>query len=54
MYPTHGFGSFCSATAVGRDSSTVGEQRQVNPALTQDEATFVNELLANLSAYPAY
>jgi hypothetical protein len=38
---------------VGRDSSTVGEQRQVNPALTQDEATFVNELLANLSAYPA-
>ena len=54
VYPTHGFGSFCSATAVGRDSSTVGEQRQVNPALTQDEATFVNELLANLSAYPAY
>ncbi len=46
VYPTHGFGSFCSATAVGRDSSTVGEQRQVNPALTQDEATFVNELLA--------
>ena len=32
VYPTHGFGSFCSATAVGRDSSIVGEQRQVNPA----------------------
>ena len=54
VYPTHGFGSFCSATAVGRDSSTVGEQHQVNPALAQDEAAFVNELLANLSAYPAY
>ena len=54
VYPTHGFGSFCSATAVARDSSTVGEQHQVNPALAQDEATFVNELLANLSAYPAY
>ena len=32
VYPIHGFGSFCSATAVGRDSSIVGEQRQVNPA----------------------
>ena len=54
VYPTHGFGSFCSATAAGRDSSTVGEQRGSNPALTQDEETFVDELLANLSAYPAY
>ncbi len=54
VYPTHGFGSFCSATAVGRDSSTVGEQREVNPALTQSEESFVEELLANLSEYPAY
>ncbi|OBJ50294.1 rhodanese-like domain-containing protein [Mycobacterium sp. 1423905.2] len=54
VYPTHGFGSFCSADASGRDSSTLGEQRDSNPALTQDEQTFVEELMDNLSAYPAY
>ena len=54
VYPTHGFGSFCAASAAGRDSSTVGEQRDTNPALTQDEKRFVDELLDNLSAYPAY
>lgn len=54
VYPTHGFGSFCAASAVGRDASTVGEQRDSNPALTQSEAEFVDELLENLAAYPAY
>ena len=54
VYPTHGFGSFCAASATGRDASTVGEQRDSNPALTQDEAEFVDELLANLAEYPAY
>ena len=54
VYPTHGFGSFCAASASGRDASTVGEQRDSNPALTQDEERFVDDLLNNLSAYPAY
>jgi glyoxylase-like metal-dependent hydrolase (beta-lactamase superfamily II)/rhodanese-related sulfurtransferase len=54
IYPTHGFGSFCSATPASGDSSTIGEQRSANPALTQDEQSFVDELLAGLSAYPAY
>ena len=54
VYPTHGFGSFCSATPASGDSSTIGEQRTSNPALTQDERTYVNELLAGLSDYPAY
>lgn len=54
VYPTHGFGSFCSASAVDRDESTLGEQRHSNPALTRDEKTFVDELLAGLSDYPAY
>lgn len=54
VYPTHGFGSFCSADTAGRDASTVGEQRRTNPALTKDEETFVAELLAGLSDYPAY
>jgi glyoxylase-like metal-dependent hydrolase (beta-lactamase superfamily II)/rhodanese-related sulfurtransferase len=54
VYPTHGFGSFCSATPASGDSSTIGDQRQTNPALTQDEQTYVDELLAELSDYPAY
>lgn len=54
VYPTHGFGSFCAATPTSGDSSTIGEQQQSNPALTQDEHTYVDELIAGLSAYPAY
>ncbi len=56
LYPTHGFGSFCSSgPATGADSSTVGEQRSTNHALTDaDEDHFVRELIANLTAYPAY
>jgi hydroxyacylglutathione hydrolase len=54
VYPTHGFGSFCSATPATGESSTIGEQRTANPALTRDEQTYVDELLAGLSAYPAY
>ena len=54
VFPTHGFGSFCSATPTSGTSSTVGEQQQVNPALTQDEQQYVDTLLAGLDAYPAY
>lgn len=54
IYPTHGFGSFCSATPASGDSSTIEEQRNTNPALTKDEQSFVDELLAGLSDYPAY
>ena len=48
VMPTHGFGSFCSATPTSGDESTIAEQRQVNPALTQDEQAFVDELIAGL------
>ncbi len=54
VYPTHGFGSFCSATPSSGDASTIGEQRESNPALLQDEDTYVDELIANLSGFPAY
>ena len=54
IYPTHGFGSFCSATPASGESSTIAEQRETNPALIQDEQSYVDELLAGLSAYPAY
>jgi glyoxylase-like metal-dependent hydrolase (beta-lactamase superfamily II)/rhodanese-related sulfurtransferase len=54
VFPTHGFGSFCSATQSDADSSTIGREKVTNPVLTQDEETYVAELLAGLGAYPAY
>ena len=54
VYPTHGFGSFCSATQSEGSSSTIGRERRVNPALILDEDRYVSELLAGLDAYPAY
>ncbi len=54
IYPTHGFGSFCSATQAEGESSTIGHERRANPVLTQDEQEYVQALLAGLDAYPAY
>ena len=54
VYPTHGFGSFCSATQAQGTSSTIGTERLVNPVLTLDEDSYVAETLAGLDAYPAY
>jgi len=54
VYPTHGFGSFCSATQSEGTSSTIGRERRANPALILDEDRYVTELLAGLDAFPAY
>jgi glyoxylase-like metal-dependent hydrolase (beta-lactamase superfamily II)/rhodanese-related sulfurtransferase len=54
VYPTHGFGSFCSATQSEGISSTIGRERRVNPALILAEDRYVNELMAGLDAFPAY
>jgi hydroxyacylglutathione hydrolase len=56
LYPTHGFGSFCSSGPAARTtSSTIGDQMAGNHALTDpDEDHFVRELIANLGAYPSY
>jgi glyoxylase-like metal-dependent hydrolase (beta-lactamase superfamily II)/rhodanese-related sulfurtransferase len=54
VYPTHGFGSFCSATQSESTHSSIGQEKAVNPALTQDEQAYVAGLLAGLDAYPAY
>jgi hydroxyacylglutathione hydrolase len=54
VYPTHGFGSFCSATPTSGTSSTIRAERAVNVALRNDEDSFVAELIASLSAYPRY
>lgn len=54
VYPTHGFGSFCSATQSDGTSGTIGQEKLVNPALTRDIDAYVEHLLAGLDAYPAY
>jgi glyoxylase-like metal-dependent hydrolase (beta-lactamase superfamily II) len=54
VYPTHGFGSFCSSGSADGEASTVGRERQVNPVLTLGEQEYLWTLLAGLDAYPAY
>jgi rhodanese-related sulfurtransferase len=57
VLPTHGFGSFCSATPTGGDVdavATIGQQLARNPAALLDKEEFVATLLANLPPIPAY
>ncbi|MDP3968381.1 MAG: MBL fold metallo-hydrolase [Nocardioides sp.] len=54
VLPTHGFGSFCSATQSDVTSSSIGDERRTNPALTRTEEEYVEELLAGLEEFPAY
>jgi glyoxylase-like metal-dependent hydrolase (beta-lactamase superfamily II)/rhodanese-related sulfurtransferase len=54
VFPTHGFGSFCSASQSEATESTIGRERKVNPALTEDEQSYVDGLLAGLGAWPTY
>jgi len=54
VLPTHGFGSFCSATQSEATSSTIGQEKQTNPVLTQAENDYAAELLAALDVWPAY
>jgi len=55
VYPTHGFGSFCSSgSSSGGEDSTIGQERARNDALTEDdEDAFVDRLVAGLTAYPS-
>ncbi len=54
LFPTHGFGSFCAASQSDATESTVGHEKKANPVLTQDEETYVRELLEGLGDWPAY
>ena len=54
VLPTHGFGSFCAATQAQAESSTIGREKQVNPALRLSEREYVESLLGGLDAWPAY
>ncbi|HET7477037.1 MAG TPA: MBL fold metallo-hydrolase [Dermatophilaceae bacterium] len=55
VLPTHGFGSFCSTdSGSGASASTVGQEKQANSALTQQEDRWVADVLSALDDYPAY
>src|SRR6266568_272303 len=54
VFPTHGFGSFCSAGQAGGLSSTIGAERLANPVLAMDEREYTGGLLASLDTWPAY
>lgn len=56
IYPTHGFGSFCSAVSSdGESDGLLATEMQVNLALTvDDEDAFVERLVSGLTDYPAY
>jgi hydroxyacylglutathione hydrolase len=55
VYPTHGAGSFCSAPGGSERVSTLGRERATNRLFgIDDEATFVEQLLAGFGSFPSY
>ncbi|MFD7692116.1 rhodanese-like domain-containing protein [Streptomyces sp. NPDC059805] len=54
VLPTHGFGSFCSSSQAEGDTTTIGQERRTNDALTLDVDTFVARMLDGLDDVPAY
>lgn len=54
IYPTHGFGSFCSATPTVADSSTMADEKKTNSVLLKDRNSYVESTLAALDAFPTY
>ncbi len=54
IYPTHGFGSFCSSIQTAGVQTSLGQEKAINPALTQAEEDFVEMLIAGLDVFPAY
>ncbi|HZB42143.1 MAG TPA: rhodanese-like domain-containing protein [Ilumatobacter sp.] len=55
VYPTHGAGSFCSASGASNLTSTLGRERATNPLFRiDDEDAFVETLLAGFGSFPSY
>lgn len=55
LFPTHGEGSFCTASGAGRYTSTVGDEIDTNPLLEPTDAeTFADRFLSGLMAIPAF
>lgn len=55
VFPTHGEGSFCTASGAGRSTSTIGQEKAENPLYRlPDVESFVTSQLSGLTPYPAY
>ncbi|MDN5916561.1 MAG: MBL fold metallo-hydrolase [Pseudonocardia sp.] len=55
VFPTHGQGSFCSASGAGRSTSTIGRERAENPLLALPTVdAFVERLLGSAMPVPAF
>ena len=55
LYPTHGAGSFCLATATMVTDPTIGSERAANPLLAiDDEDAFVEVLVRGFGTFPTY
>ncbi|MFB9709371.1 MBL fold metallo-hydrolase [Streptosporangium sandarakinum] len=55
LFPTHGEGSFCTASGAGRYTSTIGEEISSNPLLAiEDAERLADELLAAPMPIPAF
>jgi glyoxylase-like metal-dependent hydrolase (beta-lactamase superfamily II)/rhodanese-related sulfurtransferase len=55
LFPTHGAGSFCTASGAGEHTSTIAAEKQSNPVFAfPDEDNFVAGQLAGLVPYPSY
>ena len=54
IYPTHGFGSFCSSIQTEGRQTSLGEERSINPALTEPEEAFARTLVSGLDVFPSY
>ena len=56
VFPTHGFGSFCSSSpGTGADASTLADEKRNNIAFTSaSKEEFMHTIISGLSAYPRY
>ena len=55
VFPTHGEGSFCTASGAGRTTSTIGQEKAENPLYQiHDVDAFVENQLSALVPYPRY
>lgn len=55
VYPTHGEGSFCTASGAGRTTSSIGQEKQDNRLYSFGDAeAFIADQLGGLVPYPTY
>lgn len=55
VFPTHGFGSFCSSAAgSGASHSTMAAEKKSNIAFTTERYEFIRQIIAGLGPYPRY